>query len=207
MKRAYYQSSIGEFLSEDPERVLGELARNHHFALDISQKNAWLAQIKNLKDQLAGFEFGEIFFEFSIPRMGKRADVLLLIGGIVFVLEYKAGAKTYERFQSDQALDYSLDLKNFHAGSHHKRIVPILISTKAHLQENIISWFPDGIAAPLLSNGENLSELIKQSIFDVQKEISATRGISPGLSDTSQEEFNAEAWSESGYPFNLRIFC
>ena len=44
--------------------------------------------------------------------MGKRADVVLLTGGIVFVLEYKAGETSYPRHALDQALDYTTDLKN-----------------------------------------------------------------------------------------------
>ena len=54
-------------------------------------------QIDNLKEQLRAFQDGEIFFEFIIPRMGKRVDVLLLIDGVIFVLEYKAGAKINDR--------------------------------------------------------------------------------------------------------------
>src|SRR4051812_15782996 len=114
MKRAYYQKPISEFLIERQEEILGELTKNHPFSLELPQKNAWLKQILNLKDQLAGFSEGNIFLEFSIPRMGKRADAILLAKGIVFVLEYKVGAAHQERYASDQVLDYSLDLKNFH---------------------------------------------------------------------------------------------
>lgn len=52
MKRAYYQNKVSNFLKDDQEKILGELARNHHFELDIAQKNAWLQQIANLKEQL-----------------------------------------------------------------------------------------------------------------------------------------------------------
>jgi hypothetical protein len=196
MKRAYYQNEIHAFLREDPEKILGELARHHHFALDIAQKNAWLEQIFNLKAQLIDFQSGQIFFEFTIPRMGKRADVLLLIQGIVFVLEYKVGAKTYERYQADQALDYALDLKNFHAGSHYKRIIPILISTKAPLHENVITWFEDGIAAPLRSNGQNLSTILKITLSEVMKNYAPSQRH--GMSDHPQEGLE-DNWSESGY--------
>lgn len=199
MKRSYYQNDIRTFLSEDPERILGELTHHHHFALDITQKNAWLEQITNLKEQLSDFQSVEIFFEFSIPRMGKRADVLLLIMDIVFALEYKVGAKSYELYQTDQALDYALDLKNFHAGSHHKHIVPILVSTKAPLQDNAISWFSDGVAVPLLSNGKNLGALIKQSVLTVSQGRQPSRSTTYGMSDIPQGEFDAKIWSESGY--------
>lgn len=199
MNRAYYQNRISSFLKEDHEKILGELARHHHFELDIAQKNSWLHQIKNLQEQLINFQFGEVFFEFSIPRMGKRADVILYIMDIIFVLEYKVGAKTYERYQVDQVLDYALDLKNFHAGSHQKIIVPILISTKAYLHENGSPSFAHGIAKPLFSNGGNLSSIIQKTVSNIVTERSSAHVSGDGLSDSDQDEFNADKWSESEY--------
>lgn len=35
MKRFYYKNDIPAFLKEAPEKILGELARHHHFELDI----------------------------------------------------------------------------------------------------------------------------------------------------------------------------
>lgn len=199
IKLAYYQNKISSFLKDDQEKILGELARHHHFKLDISQKNAWLQQIANLKEQLADFQFGEIFFEFSIPRMGKRADVVLYLMDIVFVLEYKVGAKAYDRHSIDQVLDYALDLKNFHEGSRHNPIVPILICTRAPLHANAIAPFPDGIAKPQLSNGGDLASMIKQAISIIVQQRSAERTPVYGLSDNDQEELGAEKWSEAGY--------
>jgi hypothetical protein len=158
INRAYYQSTIFDFLATSPDEILGVLASGNHFALDILQRNAWIEQITNLKSQLQGLS-GEIFFEFVIPRMGKRVDLVLLIGGIVFVLEYKAGAKTYDLYATDQAWDYALDLKNFHEGSHNKLIVPILIATRASIQTNYLQWSDDGVAQPLLSNGHDLKDI------------------------------------------------
>lgn len=84
MKRAYYQSSITDFLKTDHNKILGILTDNHHFSLEQTQKNSWIWQIKNLKDQLQNITKGSIFFEFSIPRMGKRVDVILKIESIEF---------------------------------------------------------------------------------------------------------------------------
>jgi len=36
----------------------------------------------------------------------------------VIPIEFKVGAKKFERLDYEQAWDYSLDLKNFHAPSH-----------------------------------------------------------------------------------------
>jgi hypothetical protein len=133
--RSYYQANIPDFLKDCPDKILGELAHNHHFSLEISQKNAWLEQIKHLKRQLTHYHSGKIFFEFSIPRMGKRVDVVIMINDIIFVLEYKVGSKKYDKQAIDQVLDYALDLKNFHEGSHDPYIVPVLVSTKAAINK------------------------------------------------------------------------
>lgn len=199
MKRSYYKNNILHFLAADSKRILGELTDNHHFALDIMQKNAWIEQIVNLKEQVTAFGQGEIFFEFSIPRMGKRVDVLLLIDGVVFVVEYKTGAKAHDKHAIDQTMDYALDLKNFHEGSHHRYIVPILVSTKAPLQSNEHSWFKDNIASPLLSNGDDLGDLIKQAFANIQQVNQAGNVFVYGFSDTKQDGFNNNEWVDSGY--------
>lgn len=195
LTRSYYQADIADFLEAAPDKILGELAHNHHFALDISQKNAWIVQIEHLRQQLSQHRSGKIFFEFSIPRMGKRVDVVLLIKNIVFVLEYKAGAKKHDKHAIDQALDYALDLKNFHEGSHDRYIVPVLISTKASKQENTISWYQDKVASPLLCCNNDLNSIIAQVI---QNDGAAAAIETFGLSDNQQERFGEE-WEESGY--------
>ncbi|MCF8475337.1 MAG: DUF2075 domain-containing protein [Emcibacter sp.] len=198
MKRAYYQNNISIFLDDAKEKILGEIANNNHFNLDISQKNAWVTQIENLKRQLQEFQSGEIFFEFCIPRMGKRVDVLLLINGVVFVLEYKTGSYSYDRHAKDQALDYALDLKNFHESSHHKYIVPILVSTEAPAEPNEITWYQDKIAVPLLSNGNDLSVIITNAISDIRG-LNQCASAAHGLLDNGQDSFDNELWAESGY--------
>jgi hypothetical protein len=89
-----------------------------------------MAQVEYLRPQLRGLS-GSIFFEFNIPRMGRRIDVVILIGPVVFAIEFKVGEKTFDRSAVDQTWDYALDLKNFHEGSHDVSIVPILIATEA----------------------------------------------------------------------------
>ncbi|MCB1959746.1 MAG: hypothetical protein KDE68_04345 [Rhodocyclaceae bacterium] len=86
---AYYEASIQEFLVADEDAILGALSMQHGFALEHQQKHAWHGQIRILRRLLDPTQLGWIYFEFSIPRMGKRADVVLLAGGVVFVIEFK----------------------------------------------------------------------------------------------------------------------
>jgi len=128
--RAWYASSIADFLSSGPDEVLGLLARNSTFSVEMTQRDAWLGEISFLREELRGL-IGSIFFEFSIPRMGRRIDVVLLLGNVLFVVEFKVGAITVDRAALDQVWDYALDLKNFHQASHHLPIVPIALASAA----------------------------------------------------------------------------
>src|SRR5438552_11372315 len=128
--RFWYGASIAEFLDASQESVLGQLAFNCDFALIPAQRDAWLAQIEFLRSQLNDLS-GAIFFEFNIPRMGRRIDVVLVMGPVIFAIEFKVGEKTFDRSAIDQVWDYGLDLKNFHEASHNASIIPILIATEA----------------------------------------------------------------------------
>lgn len=131
MKRAYYSKSIQKFLLESESSILGELTANHsNRTLEELQVNAWRKQIQILKNQLEEFD-GQIYFEFAIPRMGKRVDNIIIINNIIFVVEFKVGDGGYEKYAIEQVIDYTIDLKNFHEGSHHSKLVPILVATNA----------------------------------------------------------------------------
>ena len=163
MKRAYYSNSIALFLDEDADAIYGRLAIESEFSVEQNQKNAWLAQIKQLQSLLPGLN-GSIYFEFSIPRMGKRADVLLLIGRAIFVVEYKVGDSHFSSHAIDQVMDYSLDLRNFHATSHDRFIVPILVATNAEEPKQLIVLpeINDRVFGVVKTNGTSLVEIINQ---------------------------------------------
>jgi hypothetical protein len=133
--RAYYCDLIGDFLDRDTVHVLGELGKASPFAVDPSQRDAWWAEIDILQRRLAPYrDRGAIFFEYNIPRMGRRIDALVLIDRILFVVEFKVGASDFSSAACDQVWDYALDLRNFHETSHRATIVPVLLSTNAGSQ-------------------------------------------------------------------------
>ncbi len=74
--------------------------------------------------------------------MGQRIDAVVLIGSVIFILEFKVGEKEYTSYAIDQVMDYALDLKNFHETSHEQFIAPILIATKAKHAYTTISPTP-----------------------------------------------------------------
>mgnify|MGYP003649312275 CR=1 FL=1 len=131
MSRAYYNNSILNFITENSDTILGKLSLNHsNRSLEDLQKNAWVKQIEILKKELIGID-GSIYFEFQIPRMGKRVDNIIIVKDCVFVIEFKVGDSTYGKYAKNQVIDYCLDLKNFHEGSHITKLIPVLIATNA----------------------------------------------------------------------------
>ena len=167
MSRAYYQSTIETFLLENPTTVFGKLSEQHFFDLEDQQKLAWQAEIRLLERTLIPFQ-GHLFFEFSIPRMGKRVDVVLVIHGIVFVLEFKVGETQYSALAIDQVMDYALDLKNFHETSQACPIVPILVATDAPARDSTLCQYEDRVYKPLTANQENLALIIEKCIQSIQ---------------------------------------
>ncbi len=181
--RAYYHASIAEFLEDDSERILGALASKHHHALEEQQRWAWTQQVAFLKESLRGLPNGHAFLEFAIPRMGKRADAVLVIGGLVFVIEFKVGASEHSSSAYDQVVDYALDLKNFHQGSHDVPIVPILVSTNAKSSGTPQLHFEiDLVAQAIGTNAHCLGPLLWH--------LSSMRTFPP---------IDIDAWSSRGY--------
>ncbi len=170
MNKSFYSSSVNSFKNSEDNSILGELARNNTFELNDLQRNSWIKQISILKDNFRQLNKGHILFEYSIPRMGKRVDAVLLLDGLVFVLEFKVGEKEYPAYAIDQVLDYSIDLKNFHEQSHNKKIIPILISTEANEIDNSIQKYDDQIYFPQKTNKSNLINVIN-SILNLENDI------------------------------------
>lgn len=133
MKREYYSDSISNFCTTKKEEILGFLTTgsvNAGFKVEAMQHGAWAKQMEILQKVLKGRK-GKVYFEYSIPRMGQRIDVLLIMGPVIFVLEFKIGAEDFSSYAIDQVVDYALDLKNFHDTSHKQIIAPVLIATEA----------------------------------------------------------------------------
>jgi len=130
MKRYYYSEPIATFIQQRSAEIVGELVC-HSTSVEQPQRDAWLEEISILKNLLERYRgHGKIYFEYSVPRLGKRIDVVALIGPVIFVLEFKVYEKLFTSFALDQVWDYALDLKNFHEPSHDQYIAPILVATK-----------------------------------------------------------------------------
>lgn len=162
MNRSYYSAPTVDFVRESPDTIFGGLSTNYDFPLELPQKRAWTFQIEHLADALKELPPGYLFLEFEIPRIGRRADAILLIDGVVFVIEYKFGANHFDRNSIDQVTDYALDLKNFHTGSHQAPIVPVLVANDAPDREWSGLVAQDQIRDIILANACSFGRLVTQ---------------------------------------------
>lgn len=162
MQRSFYSDSILNFRSTSSDQILGKLAQANDFSLETTQKDAWIKQIEILKTALSVYN-GKVFFEYAIPRMGKRVDTILIIKNVIFILEFKVGESEFLSSNIDQVLDYALDLKNFHETSHNQLIAPVLIATKAKNIYPVLALTPhnDNVLFPVNTNGDLLKEVIE----------------------------------------------
>ena len=159
--RAYYSAPLSDFLQQSTNEILGIIHTNDSFAeTTIQQSNTWETEVTILKDQLRNLPDGRIIFEYTIPRMGKRVDVVVLTHNIVFLLEFKCGDTEYRQSTYDQVYDYALDLRNFQKESHDKLLVPMMISTRAPRYQNILTE-RDRIIEPIRCNAQNLGIAIE----------------------------------------------
>jgi len=161
MLNYYYKDSICSFLTKSVDQVIGEITVSNQFDSNLNQNHSWVAEISYLQEALPGLE-GTIFFEFSIPRMGKRVDALIIIEGVIFVVEFKVGEHKYNQSSIEQVWDYALDLKNFHEPSHQALLVPILVATEAKnvFSEIVTTSHNDNLIRPIKTNGESLKIIL-----------------------------------------------
>ncbi len=183
MPRSYFSDEIINFIASSPNEILGKIVQANQFALETTQRNAWETQISILQNTLLSYS-GKIYLEYSIPRMGKRIDALLLIRSTIFILEFKVGESEFKKSAIDQVFDYALDLKYFHETSHDRFIAPILIATeaKSSFQHPIISPNPDKLLIPLCCNGKDLNKTLSRV-----------------LASCDDENIEPDKWEAGGY--------
>ena len=173
--RCLFYSDFKDFLELGADTVLGSLCNNYHGTTLTTTIEAWKAEIEILKDIVSRLDDsnGQIIFEYDIPRLGKRIDVVLLYKGIIFCLEFKVGESKILEADVDQVFDYALDLKNFHKLSKDKIIVPILIATKYNNRTTNVqmSVYDDSVVNPLVTGEFGILNLIESVLKKFPNEL------------------------------------
>jgi Schlafen group 3, DNA/RNA helicase domain len=186
--KSYLAASVPDFLTQSTEDVVGRLAirvGSEHSGNETQQIRAWRIQIELLKEALRNTDSKRwgILLELPLLRLGRRIDTIILIDDVVACVEFKIGAATFTGADEDQAVDYALCLRDFHAASHGKRIVPVLCSDQARttqLPESVD--FIDDVSPCIRTNGEGLPQVLR-----------AIAGLSEG------DQMNWQAYDASTY--------
>ncbi len=166
MLHYYLKETIDSFLQKNTEEIIGAITLSNQFDSTNLQNKSWEQQIPILKKALNGLQ-GTIFFEFSIPRMGKRVDTIVIIDNVVFVIEFKVGENKFHHHHLEQVWDYALDLKNFHLPSHKAILAPILVATEAKHSyiEIATTSHADNLICPLKVMKDDIGLAIKEILL------------------------------------------
>lgn len=187
-KRYYYSDTISDFLGRNVNEIIGSLTLSSVHDINEETSKSWVEEIETLKDALKPYTgMGSVYFEYNIPRMGRRTDVIAVIDGIVFILEYKTANQKFTRDAMIQVWDYVLDLKNFQEGSLNRTLIPILIAP-TEKDKNCrleLNHFEDNVYEPLMTNAHRLQECIEKVFAKI-----------PHLPNTSSQD---DKWAKSGY--------
>ena len=158
-----YGDSVLNFASTDSNLIIGKLASQMP---TVSQPEiaAWTEQIEVLKSSIVADANAadQIYFEFKIPRLGRRIDNVLIRNDILYVIEFKTGESEFSKHAMDQVWDYALDLVNFHSTSEHASILPVLIATGGSPQDIRVygTQHGDAVARPVRGSKSQILDVI-----------------------------------------------
>ncbi|MGN0890810.1 MAG: DNA/RNA helicase domain-containing protein [Candidatus Spyradenecus sp.] len=169
-RRCMYAARVGEFLETAGSAVRDAIVSSAHGEWRSTAWEAWEGEVALLQRVLAPWREadGYLCFEYDIPRLGKRIDVVLLLGGLIFCLEFKVGKGQVAQADVEQVLDYALDLKNFHQFSADRPIVPVLVPTASARSagEGQRSPYHAQIFNPVVVGAEGLGEVIARFVTE-----------------------------------------
>ena len=112
--RCLYNDNLDTFLMANKNSIFGVLCDRYHGDALTTSREAWMGEIEILQTELLewkGFD-GHIIFEYDIPRLGKRIDVVLLLKGIIFCLEFKVDPRTASR--PGDVIKVAMDVERIH---------------------------------------------------------------------------------------------
>ncbi len=187
IRRWMYGEDLDRFDEQDETSILGELLKNSAGDVELTQRLAWREQIRLLQSIQLHKQVrkgARIYFELAVPRLGRRADVVLLVANVLVVVEFKVGEASFSQSALDQVWDYALDFKYFHDASRDICVLPVLVATKArpHVVSIGIEASADRIAKPVCAAPDQLATI-----------------IDAGLAYFSGAPIDVEAWERGRY--------
>ena len=177
--RAYYYANCADFLNASEVEIHDEIVQHSmQFDLTAQQNIAWNEEIRILKQVMRELGDGQIAFEYTIPRMGRRVDVVIIRKGQIFLLEFKVFEDKYPKNAVDQVVDCAVNLHNFHAASHDTDLFPVLVCTEASTVVNNVVM-RNHVASPMRCNEHNLASEIKciSEVFETSESLDANAWV------------------------------
>ena len=165
---AWLALKVDEFLTRGITDLSGRLAAHaaeRNLSATSQQLNAWFESIELLQTALTALPATDsvrnwgVLLEYDIPRRGRRPDAVILAGQVVFVIEFKCGANSFDLASLTQTAEYAQDLRDFHAETAGRNVVPVLVATRSHA--STIERFVAGCIIPVQCIGKHqqLAEL------------------------------------------------
>ncbi|MGB9619258.1 MAG: hypothetical protein ACP5UT_18475 [Bryobacteraceae bacterium] len=107
---AFYAATVPEFLAHEQDLIVGRqtgVIGSALTELSAEQLEAWREQLPILRTALSSDSAlgRHLLLEYPIPRRGKRIDAVILAHDIILVLEFKCGARKYEKEARSQVED------------------------------------------------------------------------------------------------------
>jgi hypothetical protein len=166
---AFYAATIPEFLTHEEDLIVGRqtnVTRTALTELSAGQLEAWREQLPILRAALTSDSARDwyLLLEYPIPRRGKRIDAVILAHDIILVLEFKCGGRKYDSEARTQVEDYCLDLRDFHAESRRRILIPFLIATNAESEPPAVGEVLDWVAPVWLANASSLPCLLERAV-------------------------------------------
>ena len=174
--KAFYAATVPEFLRTPHSVIVAELARRTaliHRGNEIQQIQAWERQLQILQEALVCLgdctADWSILLEYPLLRLGRRLDAIILVCGRIVVVEFKIGARSYHACDIAQVEDYALCLRDFHAASVGREIVPILCAEIAptHPPQELLE-FTEGVSSVQYANASSLSDTLSATVSHSQ---------------------------------------
>jgi len=192
---AHYRATLNEFLSQSDAEILGALAaaqgEEGHATAYTSQTVAWQEQlaalraaVEWLRDRQAESREWTLLLEYPIPRRQKRIDAVILSQQRIYCLEFKTGKQKLPHGALNQVEDYALDLRDFHAASLGREIIPVVVCRQVDAHSKHSFKDVDFVQAPVVCDYASLGKFLLANEW---------RG------ETICAHLDPEAWDKSAY--------
>lgn len=144
---AWFRGTLSDFVHAEPRAIAAELtavATQRSLSPTPESFEAWDGSVRLLQGTASDLIAREpqasrwhVLLEFEVPRRSRRIDAVLLADDMIFVLEWKVGSFRFDRAALWQTEQYALDLRDFHAASRGRCVVPVLIASDAPVQSGV----------------------------------------------------------------------